>query len=303
MSNVGTRYPTLGCLVPGSGKPQDSTDDESQPSLATRLVRLLAETDLDNGNDFAFKVCIIGDAAVGKTTLVNRLTKGEFSPFYHATVSVDYSTQQYVIEGCNVTLHLWDTAGQERSLGITSNYFRGANAALLCFDVSSPRSLSNVPLWCSRVDDVCTNDESRPLLFVAGLKTDLRPSSARSVSPAPHSRSSSEINYDGSGNVGAWGCVSKKEGEEVAAGISAEYMEVSARTGDGIEELFDRMASVLLWRHLEQSKREDKDVDRYSNVDLDEFCSSDVVKSKTVDEIRCTNTTKESPSEGSSCSC
>ncbi|KAL0216810.1 hypothetical protein P9112_008994 [Eukaryota sp. TZLM1-RC] len=242
-----TRYPTLGCLVSGLGKPQDTTSDPSQPSLATRIVRLLSELELDTQTGFSFKVCVIGDAAVGKTTLVNRLTKGEFSPFYHATVGVEYSTHEYVIEGCKITLQLWDTAGQESSLSsLTSNYFRNSHAALLCFDVSSPKSLSNVPQWCARVDDVCTNDASRPLLFVVGLKTDLRNSQSSSLDN--HSFESNDHSLSG---AGAWGCISKNEGGEVAAGISAEYLEASSRSGYGVEELFDRMAAVLLLRHLE----------------------------------------------------
>ncbi|KAL0212635.1 hypothetical protein RCL1_006261 [Eukaryota sp. TZLM3-RCL] len=250
------RYPTLGCLITGLGKPQDVCIDPSQPSLATRIVRQLSDLDLDADHDYSFKVCVIGDAAVGKTTLVNRLTKGEYSPFYHATVNVDYSTQKYVIEGCNVTLQLWDTAGQERSLALTTTYFRNAHAVLLCFDVSSPKSLANIPQWCQRVDDVCTQGSTRPLVFVVGLKTDLRNSMTSSAQNDTSSlENSQEVSLNlngGTGNGGAWGCVSKHEAGEVAAGVSGEYLEASSRVGDGVYELFDRLAAVLLLRHLEE---------------------------------------------------
>jgi small GTP-binding protein len=83
------------------------------------------------------KVIIIGAPGIGKTSLLLRYCQDSFEKNYKSTIGVDFEVEKCMVLGQPLNLQLWDTAGAERFKGVTTNYFRGANAVVLVFDLST----------------------------------------------------------------------------------------------------------------------------------------------------------------------
>lgn len=93
------------------------------------------------------KIIILGDSGVGKTSLMNQYVNKRFSSQYKATIGADFLTKEVMIDEKLVTLQIWDTAGQERfqSLGVT--FYRGADACILVYDITSEKSFEQLNSW------------------------------------------------------------------------------------------------------------------------------------------------------------
>ncbi|OHT17211.1 GTP-binding protein YPT52 [Tritrichomonas foetus] len=118
-----------------------------------------------------YKVVFMGDSGVGKTSIVQRINTSKFdinldSTIGAAAISKDVQTSQGVI-----SLSIWDTAGQERYRSLISTYARNANAAILCFDLSSYASFQSLESWVDELNKFCSNE---CLVFIVGNKADLQ---------------------------------------------------------------------------------------------------------------------------------
>ncbi|XP_054157334.1 ras and EF-hand domain-containing protein homolog [Oppia nitens] len=119
-----------------------------------------------------YKVIFIGDASVGKSTYILRLSKGYFAAQLSTTLGVDFQVRTFSFDGRNVALQLWDTAGQERYRSITRNYFRKADGIMLLYDVTNEQTFLNVRDWIYSIEEVTA--KGVPVMIV-GNKVDLRP--------------------------------------------------------------------------------------------------------------------------------
>ncbi|XP_039887879.1 ras-related protein Rab-34-like isoform X1 [Simochromis diagramma] len=162
------------------------------------------------------KVIVVGDVAVGKTCLISRFCKGAFEKNYKATIGVDFEMERFEVLGVPFSLQLWDTAGQERFKCIASTYYRGAQAIIVVFDLSSVGSLAHARQWLE--DAMKENDPSSVLLFLVGTKKDLS---------SPDLLAQIE-----------------QEAMRLSEEIKAEYWAVSAKSGDGVKDFFFRVASL-----------------------------------------------------------
>merc|ERR1712154_604897 len=97
--------------------------------------------------DYLFKLVLIGDATVGKTSLLLRFADDCFEDNYISTIGVDFRFRTLTIDGELVKLQIWDTAGQERFRTITSAYYRGADGIILIYDITNPSTFSHVQDW------------------------------------------------------------------------------------------------------------------------------------------------------------
>ena len=113
------------------------------------------------------KVIIIGDAGVGKTSLVMRYTHHIFETDYKATIGVDFEVEKFEIMGVPFTLQMWDTAGSERFQCIASSYYRGANAVMICFDYSKFQSLQSVRKW---LDNAIAENPTQEVSLVQNIQ-------------------------------------------------------------------------------------------------------------------------------------
>ena len=86
------------------------------------------------------KVVILGDSGVGKTSLMNQYVNKRFSAQYKATIGADFLTKEVMIDDKLVTLQIWDTAGQERFQSLGVAFYRGADACILVYDITSPKA-------------------------------------------------------------------------------------------------------------------------------------------------------------------
>jgi Ras-related protein Rab-7A len=93
------------------------------------------------------KVIILGDSGVGKTSLMNQYVNKKFDNRYKATIGADFLTKELEVEGTLVTLQIWDTAGQERFQSLGSAFYRGADACILVFDLTSQESFQHLTSW------------------------------------------------------------------------------------------------------------------------------------------------------------
>ena len=107
--------------------------------------------------DYLFKMIVVGDGAVGKTTLTQKLITGKFQTQYKMTLGVDLSVKFLKINQTIVKLQIWDTGGQERFQYVSPIYYRGALGALCCYDITKRTTFENVPKWIRNVENYCGN--------------------------------------------------------------------------------------------------------------------------------------------------
>ncbi|PWN33367.1 uncharacterized protein FA14DRAFT_109115, partial [Meira miltonrushii] len=117
------------------------------------------------------KVVILGAQGVGKTSLVHRYTSGQFSASaVPSTIGASFLTKKLIVDGIKVRLQLWDTAGQERFRSMAPMYYRGANAAVIVYDITNPHSFEDVKTW---IDELRQNVHSDLVIHIVGSKADL----------------------------------------------------------------------------------------------------------------------------------
>ncbi|CAL9049903.1 ras-related protein RIC2-like [Musa acuminata AAA Group] len=121
--------------------------------------------------DYLFKVVLIGDSGVGKSNLLSRFTRNEFSLESKSTIGVEFATRSLTVDGKVVKAQIWDTAGQERYRAITSAYYRGAIGALLVYDVTRHATFENVERW---LKELRGHTDPNIVVMLIGNKSDLR---------------------------------------------------------------------------------------------------------------------------------
>lgn len=173
------------------------------------------------------KLVIVGDGACGKTCLLIVFSKGTFPEVYVPTVFENY-VADVEVDGRKVELALWDTAGQEDYDRLRPLSYPDSNVILICFSIDSPDSLDNVlEKWIPEVLHFC---QGVPVILV-GCKVDLRndPVTIKNLQADQQQP------------------VSTSEGQEVAGKIgSKHYLECSARTGEGVREVFETATRASL---------------------------------------------------------
>nr|XP_010913931.1 ras-related protein RGP1 [Elaeis guineensis] len=120
--------------------------------------------------DYVFKVVLIGDSAVGKSQLLARFARNEFSLDSKATIGVEFQTRTLAIDHKTVKAQIWDTAGQERYRAVTSAYYRGAVGAMLVYDMTKRQSFDHVARW---LDELRGHADKNIVIMLIGNKSDL----------------------------------------------------------------------------------------------------------------------------------
>ena len=118
----------------------------------------------------AYRVVLIGNAAVGKTAIIMRFINKTIQLLYEETVGAAFHTFQTKIDGEQVTIQVWDTAGQEKYRSLGPVYYRNALAAILVFDVTDKQSFLDLDGW---IDNFRATAGHSPPIFLVGNKIDL----------------------------------------------------------------------------------------------------------------------------------
>jgi len=120
-------------------------------------------------HDYLFKILLIGDSGVGKTTLLSKFVDDQFVDYHLSTIGVDFKIKTIDIDNKIIKLQIWDTAGQERFKTITSSYYRGAHGVFVVFDLTNLDSYYNITKWVDEIHKNCTTVH----ILVIGTKSDL----------------------------------------------------------------------------------------------------------------------------------
>lgn len=179
--------------------------------------------------EHTFRVVFVGDAAVGKSSFIMRLSRGIFMPQLTSTLGVDFQTKNICIDSKNVSLQLWDTAGQERFRCITQSYFRKADGVMLMYDCTNEQSFLNVRQWMSDLEEVASR--GIPIMLVSN-KTDLR-----------------EV-FKMQGKT----VVDKESGEKISTEMKAIFVETSAKDGSNINEAVVALTRSMIKNAAPQEK-------------------------------------------------
>ncbi|KAH0795334.1 small GTP-binding protein [Histomonas meleagridis] len=165
------------------------------------------------------RVVFIGDASVGKTSILNNLFDIRFDEYEPSTVGANYQLFTNDIKNTHVEIQIWDTAGQERYRTLGPIYYRNSIGALVVFDLTSRNSFTNLPSWIQEFTQIADQDA---VIYIAGNKSDLKDERMISTNEAQ-----------------AW-----------AESNGYRYFETSARTGEGIHEMFDALSKEIIQKKI-----------------------------------------------------
>jgi Ras-related protein Rab-7A len=125
----------------------------------------------------SLKIILLGDSNVGKTSIIKRFTKNEFSLTTMATVSGGLTVKQVDLGPSSIELQIWDTAGQERFASLSRLFFRNCHACIIVFDLSNPHSFESVKGWSEEFHEFGGYEPNKaPPVFLVGNKIDLKKS-------------------------------------------------------------------------------------------------------------------------------
>ena len=179
---------------------------------------------------FLFKIVLIGDAEVGKTTLRKRFLTDVFSDKYQMTIGTEFGvkTLKFLLdEGdeAQVTFSIMDLAGQEQFGAVRKIFYRGAHGAFIMYDVTNRISFNHVPSWVTEL--IRNTSKSIPFVIV-GNKIDLRLQTPTIVSTEEAQK-----------------LVLRLKEEK----YNVDYIETSAKTGENVQEAFIRIAKKVISIH------------------------------------------------------
>lgn len=167
--------------------------------------------DLDT---YTFKLVILGHYSVGKSSIVLNFIKNEFNPNEESTIGAAFLTKTVFIDGTAVKFEIWDTAGQERYYSLIPMYYRGANAALVVYDITSAESFERAKRW---IEDLKTEKPDNFMKVLIGNKVDLSEAVV----------------------------ITEEMGKQYAEQEGLLFYQTSAKTGEGIKDLFLELATIL----------------------------------------------------------
>uniref|UniRef100_G1TJ67 small monomeric GTPase n=1 Tax=Oryctolagus cuniculus TaxID=9986 RepID=G1TJ67_RABIT len=124
----------------------------------------------DQNFDYMFKILIIGNSSVGKTSFLFRYADDSFTPAFVSTVGIDFKVKTVYRHDKRIKLQIWDTAGQERYRTITTAYYRGAMGFLLVYDIANQESFNAVQDWATQIK---TYSWDNAQVILVGNKCDL----------------------------------------------------------------------------------------------------------------------------------
>ena len=186
--------------------------------------------DSQEAHKYLFRICLLGDAAVGKTSLLTRFCDDSFKENYNNTIGVDFRMVTLKFKNIISKLHIWDTAGQERFRSLALNYLNNSHGFIFVYDITNKQSFNNVINWINLAFE---KNKNSIVNFLVGNKNDKEEERA----------------------------VTEEEGKNLAEEKKLLFLETSAKKDNNVQKLF----YYILYKFLEYYKtneyKEDKQVD------------------------------------------
>lgn len=215
-SEIDTTFEPGGLLSRFSNRPKINDTKFSNTSLSMDANKL----------SFEFKVILIGDVYVGKTSILSRFTENKYVKDYKCSVGTEFKVKSInVDENTIANLKVWDTCGDEKFRSVTRQYYRDIDGVILVYDLTKRETFDSLTDW---INDISDNSPKNATIFIIGNKSDLR--NDRKVQTS--------------------------EGVAFAKEKGLDYLEVSAKTGNNIYLLFEKLSDVLVKKIKEKEERE-----------------------------------------------
>ena len=160
--------------------------------------------------DLMFKILLLGDSGVGKSSLLLRYTKNEFISDLRSTIGVEFALKYLTVDNFQLKVQIWDTAGMERYRSITNAYYKGARGVIVVYDICRQKSFENVDKW---IDDFKSKADDDAVILLIGNKSDLDEKRE----------------------------VSKEEAESKAQKNKFGFMETSAKDNNNVQKAFETL--------------------------------------------------------------
>lgn len=164
---------------------------------------------------FQFKVVLLGEGCVGKTSLMLRYTNDQFNEKHLSTLQAAFMKKKLKVGNNSVELAIWDTAGQERYHALSPIYYRGSNGAFLVYDITDVDSFQRIKNWVKELKTALGDD---CVLFVVGNKCDLEKDRNVPI----------------------------REAEEYSRSVGAQHFSTSAKKNQGVQELFFEISKKMI---------------------------------------------------------
>ena len=165
--------------------------------------------------DYIFKVLLIGNSDVGKSSLILRYVDQIWNDVFVPTIGVDFKVKSIEVAQKLVKMQIWDTAGQERFRNVISSYFKGAHGILLIYDITCRESFKELENWLGEVE---RHASSQVLKILIGNKCDLEEKRE----------------------------IQKDEGEAFAMRNGMQFIETSAKNNTNVSEAFEALAKIMV---------------------------------------------------------
>ena len=176
---------------------------------------------------YIIKILTLGDTTVGKSSIVLRFSDDVFDDTIFSTIGIDFKTKFMKVKDSTVKVLIWDTAGQEKFQNIAKNYYKGANGVLLVYDISNRKSFDRVGFWLKELKE--NNKLDDLYLYLVGNKKDLEEKRM----------------------------ISTDEGKKFAEDNNIHFIEVSAKTGEGVREVFNNVLNGALDKIKKDTEKDD----------------------------------------------
>ena len=183
------------------------------------IQRLYPNNISENDEFINYKIIIVGNSGVGKSSLLKRAVQKQFTDNYQATIGFEFLLIYYDINGTKIKLQIWDTCGQEMYRSLVQGFYRNTALTLLVYAINDQKSYDDINEW---IKDIRNNTEKKVPIFLVGNKNDLNDKIINIVS-----------------------------GEELAKQNELSYFcEASAKTGFNVENIFIEITKFLYKEYL-----------------------------------------------------
>lgn len=183
-------------------------------------------------NIYRYNIMLVGESSVGKTSIINRFIDNRFNRNLKTTINIEFKIKSIKLDPNTVVdLKIWDTCGQERFHSITKNFYHEADGIFIIFDLGNTKSFSNLKLFLKDINDIC-NINNKAIMII-GNKNDI-PLEEQKVKD-------------------------KEIKKMLEKNKEMKYLDVSARSGNNIEDMFIQMSKLIIANKNKIIENEDED--------------------------------------------